>query len=66
MKNKEKYNLLEESKAFESLNFKQLFNLCFWSIFKQYKINEFYKMLEIGKAAMYAYKDAVKKTKYVG
>lgn len=66
MDNKEKYNLLEKSKVFEYLNLKQLINLCFWSIFKQHKINEFYKMLEIGKAVVYAYKDAVKKTKDVG
>ena len=56
---KEKKELLEKSQFTQRLNGKQIWNLCWWEIFKPRKVNKFYEMLQIGKAARFAYEDAL-------
>jgi len=56
---KEKKDLLESSKTFEWLTIKQLLKLIWWDFFNKKKIEAFYKGLNMGKAAMFAYKDAL-------
>ena len=50
--------LLENSKVFEYLNKKQLLRLIFWEWFNKKRITVFYNSLDIGKSAIFAYKDA--------
>ena len=54
----EKKELLEKSQVFEQLSFKQIRALIWWEWFKHKKLNKFYEMLLIGKAARFAFKDA--------
>lgn len=56
---KEKKELLEKSQFTQRLSGKQIWNLCWWEIFKPRKVNKFYEMLQIGKAARFAYEDAL-------
>jgi hypothetical protein len=55
---KEKKELLEKSQMFEQLSFKQIRALIWWDWFKPKKLNKFYEMLLIGKAARFAFEDA--------
>lgn len=55
---KEKKELLEKSQMFEQLSFKQIRALIWWEWFKPKKLNKFYEMLLIGKAARFAFRDA--------
>ena len=55
---KQKIELLEKSQMFEALTFKQICALIWWEWFKPKKINKFYEMLQIGKAARFAFEDA--------
>lgn len=55
---KQKKELLEKSQMFEALTFKQIRALIWWEWFKHKKINKFYEMLQIGKAARFAFLDA--------
>ena len=55
---KEKKELLERSQMFEQLSFKQIRALIWWEWFKPKKLNKFYEMLLIGKAARFAFEDA--------
>lgn len=54
----QKRELLEKSQMFESLTFKQIRALIWWEWFKPKKINKFYEMLQMGKAARFAFEDA--------
>jgi len=54
----QKRELLEKSQMFESLTFKQICALIWWEWFKPKKLNKFYEMLQIGKAAQFAFDDA--------
>ena len=56
---KEKKELLEKSQFTQRLSDNQIWNLCWWEIFKPRKVNKFYEMLQIGKAARFAYEDAL-------
>ena len=58
LSNKQKRELLENSQMFEALTFKQIRALIWWEWFKPKKINKFYEMLQIGKAARFAFLDA--------
>lgn len=53
-----KKKLLENAKTFEWLTMKQLLNLIWWELFHKNKIEAFYNGLNMGKAAIFAYKDA--------
>lgn len=55
---KQKRELLEKSQLFESLSGKQIRALIWWEWFNHKKINKFYEMLQIGKAARFAFEDA--------
>ena len=55
---KQKMELLEKSQMFEALTFKQIRALIWWEWFKPKKLNKFYEMLQIGKAARFAFEDA--------
>jgi len=55
---KQKMELLEKSQFTQRLSGKQICNLCWWEIFKPRKVNKFYEMLQIGKAARFAFDDA--------
>ena len=55
---KQKIELLEKSQMFEALTLKQIRALIWWEWFKPKKINKFYEMLQIGKAARFAFEDA--------
>jgi hypothetical protein len=55
---KERKELLEKSQMFEQLSFKQIRALIWWEWFKPKKLNKFYEMLLIGKAARFAFEDA--------
>lgn len=50
--------LLKETNVFESLSFKQLCKLIWWEQFDHKKIDKFYEMLQVGKAAKFAFRDA--------
>ena len=54
----QKRELLEKSQMFEALTFKQIRALIWWEWFKPKKLNKFYEMLQIGKAARFAFEDA--------
>jgi hypothetical protein len=54
---KQKMELLEKSQMFEALTFKQIRALIWWEWFKPKKLNKFYEMLQIGKAARFAFED---------
>ena len=54
---KQKRELLEKSKIFESLSLKQISVLIYWESFNSKKINKFYEMLQIGKLARFAFED---------
>lgn len=54
---KQKIELLEKSQMFEALTFKQIRALIWWGWFKPKKLNKFYGMLQIGKAARFAFED---------
>lgn len=54
----EKKELLEKSQMFEHLSFNQICALIWWEWFKPKKLNKFYEMLLIGKAARFAFQDA--------
>jgi len=49
--------LLEGAKVFEYLNWKQLLTITYWSLFNSTKIKYFFKQLDLGKAAIFAYTD---------
>lgn len=55
---KQKKELLEKSQFTQVLTAKQIRALMWWEIFKPKKVNKFYEMLQIGKAARFAFKDA--------
>ena len=55
----QKKELLEKSQFTQRLSGKQIWNLCCWEIFKPKKINKFYEMIQKGKAARFAYEDAL-------
>lgn len=55
---RQKLELLEKSQMFEALTFKQIRALIWWEWFKPKKLNKFYEMLQIGKAARFAFEDA--------
>jgi len=55
---KQKRELLEKTRFMEVLNAKQIWALIWWDIFKPKKVNKFYEMLQIGKAARFAFEDA--------
>lgn len=54
----DKKKLLENAKTFELLTMKQLLKLIWWEWFYKKKIEAFYNGLNMGKAAIFAYKDA--------
>lgn len=54
----DKKKLLENAKTFEWLTMKQLLKLIWWEWFYKKKIEAFYNGLNMGKAAIFAYKDA--------
>jgi hypothetical protein len=54
----DKKTLLENAKTFECLTMKQLLKLIWWEWFYKKKIEAFYNGLNMGKAAIFAYKDA--------
>lgn len=55
---KQKRELLEKSQLMQVLTAKQICALIWWEWFKPKKINKFYEMLQIGKAARFAFEDA--------
>lgn len=54
----DKKKLLENAKIFEWLTMKQLLKLIWWEWFYKKKIEAFYNGLNMGKSAIFAYKDA--------
>lgn len=54
----DKKKLLENAKTFEWLTMKQLLKLIWWEWFYKKKIEAFYNGLNMGKGAIFAYKDA--------
>lgn len=54
----EKRALLKKVNIVYDLKPRQLINLMWWELFNKKKIKEFYNSLNIGKAAIFAYKDA--------
>lgn len=55
---KQKRELLEKSKIFESLSLKQISILIYWESINSKKANKFYEMLQIGKSCRFAFEDA--------
>lgn len=54
----DKKKLLENAKIFKWLTMKQLLKLIWWEWFYKKKIDAFYNGLNMGKATIFAYKDA--------
>jgi len=54
----DKMKLLENANTFKWLTIKQLLKLIWWEWFNKKKIEAFYNGLNMGKAAIFAYKDA--------
>jgi len=54
----QKKELLEKSQVFKQLSFKQIRTLIWWEWFKPKRLNKFYEMIMIGKAARFAFQDA--------
>ncbi len=54
----DKKKLLENAKIYECLSGRQLLKLIGWEWFNKEKIDIFYNALNMGKAAIYAYRDA--------
>jgi hypothetical protein len=54
----DKKNLLKNSNFFKWLTMKQLLKLIWWKWFYKKKIEVFYNGLNIGKAVIFAFKDA--------
>lgn len=54
----DKKKLLENAKTFKWLTMKQLLKLIWWEWFYKKKIDAFYNGLNMGKATIFAYKDA--------
>jgi hypothetical protein len=54
----DKRNLLKNSNFFKWLTMKQLLKLIWWEWFYKKKIKVFYNGLNIGKAVIFAFKDA--------
>jgi hypothetical protein len=59
-----KKNLLKNSNSFKWLTMKQLLKLIWWELFYKKKIEVFYNGLNIGKAVIFAFKDAEVWTEY--
>ena len=55
---KQKRELLEKSQLMQALTAKQIRALIWWEWFNHKKINKFWEMLQIGKAARFAFEDA--------
>lgn len=55
----DKKKLLENADTFKWLTMKQLLKLIWWEWFYKKKIEAFYNGLNMGKAATFAYKDAM-------
>jgi G:T/U-mismatch repair DNA glycosylase len=55
---KQKRDLLEKSQLMQALTAKQIRALIWWEWFNHKKINKFWEMLQIGKAARFAFEDA--------
>ena len=60
----DKKNLLKNSNSFKWLTMKQLLKLIWWEWFYKKKIEAFYNGLNIGKSAIFAYRDAEAWTEY--
>ena len=56
---KEKKELLEKSQMFERLTGKQILTLMWWELFNKKRLDVFYHRIQIGKAAKFAYLDAL-------
>ena len=56
---KQKKTMLITSQYNNKLSRIQLWNLFWWGIFKPWKSDKFYEMIFKGKAARFAYKDAL-------
>ncbi len=57
MTNKEKQQLLTNVKFPQGLNFGEMINILWWSMFNLKKMNIFYKKLQQGMSLRFAYKD---------
>lgn len=55
---KQKRELLEKSQLMQALTANQIRALIWWEWFNHKKINKFWEMLQIGKAARFAFEDA--------
>lgn len=60
MTNNDKRKLLDDAKVFEWLSVVQLFKLIWWEWFNKKRLQVFYDSLKLGKAAIFAYRDAEK------